>query len=145
MALGQLERSFPQPCFLPPPVKGGLLVNSFASAPCPRGEWEYLIGNVVCVVWREDGRSFAILFTACLQGFFLESVLEWERKPVLGSGAWGQRRKIPHEPRKVLGRIQLGKLQIQLVSIGGFLHVTYSWHANWLLLKQGKGSVGIFI
>lgn len=36
---------------------------------------QFLIGNVVCVVWRADGGSFATLFTACLQGFFLESSL----------------------------------------------------------------------
>lgn len=55
---------------------------------------QFLIGNTVCVIWREDAGS-----PVTLRGkkFFLESastVLKWERESVLGSGGWGQMMKI---------------------------------------------------
>lgn len=69
------------------------------------------------------------------RNFFLESSLY---HPRMGEGTCPWLRRLgsddeenSHQPRKVLGRIQFGKLQIQLVRIGCFLCVTYSWYANW--------------
>lgn len=47
--------------------------------------------------------------------------------------------------RKVLGRIQFGKLQMQLVRIGCFLCVTYLWYANWTAAYTGQEKCELFL
>lgn len=70
----------------------------------------------------EDALQFCLWHVS--RNFFwnpASTVLEWEREPVLGSGSWSKDEENSYQPRKVLDRIQFGKLQIHLVRIGCFL------------------------
>ena len=98
---------------------------------------------------ERGGRKLCTLFMECLQEYFwnpASTVLEWEREPVLGSDGWDQmRRKIPNYPRKVLGRIQFGKLQIHWSELA-VPYVTYLWYANWTAsLNRAREVWNIFI
>lgn len=95
------------------------------------------------MTWSEEGGN-CTLFMECLQEYFwnpASTVLEWEREPVLGS----DEEENSHYPRKVLGRIQFGKLQIHWSELA-VPYVTYLWYANWTAsLNRAREVWNIFI
>lgn len=98
------------------------------------------------MTWSEGGGNFV---HGMSPGIFLESSLCCLR---MGEGTYPWLRWLgsdeeenSHYPRKVLGRIQFGKLQIHWSELA-VPYVTYLWYANWTAsLNRAREVWNIFI
>lgn len=102
------------------------------------------------MVWREWRKLYYSVHGMSPEIFFwisVSAISEWEMELDLGSDSWGQmRRKIPISLGKCWTKSSLENYKSSWSELAvSFLHVTYSRHANWLLLQQGKEVWGIFI